>query len=372
MKYQRESQDFSLNESLRAYLRKMGWKEGDNKKRNEFAQAVGISEITVAKLITNNNSIGPQLQARLYIGTGDSQFQPRNELEKKALEEWQNNPTPPKLVVLTGDRALAQSPKPDNPFYLHEQLVRLFSEHSIGKKGREQSMVARYLRISRSSLLEILKKQHTFTVGLKVRLFLGFCDSAYKPLNENEQARCEFWRKQIPRPLPFIKTEPPIAPDEQVKIITRLPYSDLAEQLLADEKFLTQLAVKIGSRLAPRQITPPEPKAPAPEPTAETPVAETFPEGEVIPASFVKETAALLSQTISKLNTIVSLSNTSRKEVQTEMETLFKKLENALVECLLLARASARTATREAAFQMLQGERGFIERMKKSGLTNKQ
>lgn len=382
--FQRKEKNFSINSALRDYAQELGWRKGDFDRIKELSGLVGIPTKTISDLLQNVRAVGPQLQARLFIGTGDARFQPRDELEKDAYEEWKKNPTAPKTVAKGGDKAPALSPEPDNPVYLHEQLIRLFNENKIGSKGYEHRAVEKWLKMSESLYRPLLRKQGHFTVGIKVRMYLGFNAPAFAPLNENEKSRCEFWRQQIPRPLPFVKTECQGA-DEKTSVKTPdealVSVSVIAQALLADEAFLTRLAVKIRARLEPRSVAPApvvpalaagqKAEAPEPEKTAAA-ATEDIPDGEVISAAFIKSVSDLLRDTISKLNTVVSLGNAPRKNVQTELESLFKKLENALVECLLLARASSRTATREAAMQMLQGERGFLDKLRKSGLTDKQ
>lgn len=376
--FQRKKEDFSINKALHDYLREMGWTPGDSIKVREFSELVGIKEKNLSDLIRNVRAIGPMIQARLFIGTGDNRFKPRDELEGAALEEWKKNPTPQITVAKVGDKAAASSPQPDNPLYLHEQLIRLFNEYSIGsKKGREYTLVSKWIKLHETSYRPLLRKEGVFTVGIKIRMYLGFNDPAFAPLTENEKARCEFWRQQIPRPLPFIKTEKQQVDGRmpaEAEAETSIPISSIGQALLDDEAFLTRLAVKINKRLEQRLVmsgVKPE-TAPVKPTKTETAAPEDFSEGEVIPASFVKEVADLLRQTTSKLNTIVSLGNTQRKEVQAELEGLFKKLEESLVGCLLLTRALSRTATREAAMQILQGERAFVERIRQSGLTEKQ
>ncbi|MBI5077006.1 hypothetical protein HZB94_01315 [Candidatus Falkowbacteria bacterium] len=359
---QRSTQDFSLNEALRNYLKKTKVNWENCQERRAFASLVDIPDKSLSDILKDKKQIGPQLQARLFVKTDDACFAPRDELERMALDDWEKNPTAPKCTAQTGGKAPAKSSHPETPYYLNDRLIALFEKYEITKRrGREYRLITAHTKMHETVYRDLLAKKRPLTAIAKVRIFLGFADSEFKPLDRNEKFLCETWREQIPTPLPFIKIEK----REQDSVAAEtpaaaaIPLSAIAQSLLANESFITQLAVKIQARVKMFPVPEEAPSAP-------------IPDGEVVPAKFIEETAELLRETNSKLKTITSIGNTQRKVVQTELDTLFKELESALTECWLLARALSRTVTREAVFKMIEGERSFIDKFRRSSLADKQ
>jgi hypothetical protein len=369
MRFQRKTQDFSLNDKLVDYLHEYGWTEGDSKKLREFAGMVDVPVKTLLCVINRKLTIGPQLQARLFTSIGDCRFSPRDDLERAALCEWKKNPIPTVIVIARGDRALAQSPQPENQLFFKEQLIRLMSKYEIGKKdGPNINIVSTHAKIHPSALYGLQDKTIIMTVGLKIKLYLSFVDPAFAPLNDNERRQTEVWQEQIPRPLSFVKDAPPALAAKTTaankeKETPAAPPSPLEKMLLNNATFIKAVAEKVAviiSSAAPQEMT-----------TAIAMPAEIA-GNEFISDSFIEETLTILTKAGERLESIMLLANNPRRKIQDELGEKLPHLEDSLRRLFLTVRAISKTATGEAARIILEQETTFISKFKSRGEGGKQ
>ena len=361
MRYQRSKADFSLNVKLVEYLHEYDWVEGDNKKLQEFATAVEIPIKTLQDLIISKRTMGPELQARLFLGTNDSRFQPRDDLEQAALREWKENPTPRKTVIGHGDRATAESPHPENPHFFYERVIELLTKYKIGQKGGPQmTAVTNEAKLHKTVLYGMQKKISTITVGIKARLYLSFADQSFAPLNDNEMRQTDFWREQIPRALSFVKGATPDtnarrAEANQEKEIPVPPPSPLEKVLLNSPTFIKAVADKVAaiiSNATPQEVTR----------TIATPTETAG--NEFTSDSFIEETRAIFTKAGERLESIMLLANNPRRKIQDELGEKLPQLEDALRRLFLTVRAISKTATGEAARKILEQETSFVNQFK--------
>lgn len=358
MGFQRKAVDFSLNTKLIDYLREYGWSEGDSKKLREFAETVKVPVKTLLSILNNKLAIGPQLQARLFSATDDDQFAPRDDLERAALRDWKKNPTPPVTVITQGDRAIAESPHPENPTFFKDQLVGLLNKYNVGKKdGPKINDVCAFARMHPSALYGAQSKTMTVTVGFKAKLFLCFADPAFAPMNGNEKKQTEVWREQIPRPLPCVKsvsTEIPPKPTGEKKgeKIVPVRLTPLEQGLVNSPAFVKAVADKVAELLSDAA-----PKLK----TATDPVASETATNDFISDAFIAETLAILTKASERLDSIMLLGNNPRRKIQTELDSKLPQLEDTLRRLFLSVRAISRTATAEAARKILEQETSFVK-----------
>lgn len=358
MRFQRKEKDFTMNVRLIDYLRKRGREENDHQKLNEFARQSGIDNRTLQAAIKKTYSIGPELQARLFVHTNDERFKPRDDMEQAALNEWKKNPFPKKTVIIRGDRATAESPHPENEKFFPEKVIELLKKYNVSQKGGpSMTVVSNHAKLDRTILYELRNQSSSVTVGIKAKLFLSFADPAFAPLNDNEKKQTEVWREQIPRPLPCVKsvsTEIPPKPAGKKKgeKIVPVRLTPLEQGLVNSTAFVKAVADKVAELLSDAA-----PKLK----TATDPVASETATNDFISDAFIAETLAILTKATERLDSIMLLGNNPRRKIQTELDSRLPQLEDTLRRLFLSVRAISKTATAEAARRIFEQETFFIK-----------
>ncbi|OGF31323.1 hypothetical protein A2533_00390 [Candidatus Falkowbacteria bacterium RIFOXYD2_FULL_35_9] len=324
----KNKKDLSLNQAYRDYLVEIGCMDNDGNfdegKLSSFAVSLHSDKWGLKQIAMDVKGLGVRIQSKLYLLTKDKRFAPRSldELRKltELAPEFGEDPNQFNDLKNQIDRNINEFlPEfADNRVY-----VKILKKYRVGHAGGfiEKSALARYLSVSRSTLLYYETYKHPVNPENKMKLYLAFKEIELAPSNPREQGLLEHWAEII-KTLPFVETEK----TDEDKTIESQPISmdraeqieEIKKQLLGDHEWLE----KLKDALMLEEMT---------EKLSEVKVHDV-PETEFVDEEFLVALEGSLRDATNRLQTISSLDKIKNQNALNEMTKVFAAFEDIVID----------------------------------------
>ncbi|HCC22561.1 TPA: hypothetical protein DF272_00025 [Candidatus Falkowbacteria bacterium] len=350
--------DFTYNQFLREYLIETGVDLEDAEQLRTFAQKVTVRVDLIKLALDMKQGVAERFLARLYLATGDRRFAPTTKVQlncvKKFAAEFRRNPGEFSVDDKARQMLLQSNPR----FEANRTLITLLKKYGYKRHQgpRTKESLAKHLDFSPSIIGGIINFKTRVVGSTKAKLFLAFGHPVFAPINEDETRFVEEFKEKIAK-LPFVDdNEDPLTDlsqassnktnDEKPSITPQLiDVNEVISSLLNSPEFWTKLTEKMTEVKPTTEQTEP-----------------AFEDTEIASAEFLEKTAALIKETISRIQALAQMVN--RRETTRDAQSALKQLEKQLSELFLNVRAFGKTSTGKAFQEMLKQEGTFLNRWK--------
>jgi len=366
--------------------------------RKDYVAYLGIPNTSLSEYFNCHRFIlKPEHKIAIYLAFEHEAFAPSTDEEQKVWQQMKDTivPLSQKDVVHPDKEKKQAKPEPqavepkkedkaEDEFALNRVLIQLMDQYKIGKGGPSKKQTLRKLKMHGQTFDRYVKMEHPLRLTNKIKLYLGFRHEAFVPSNDEEREIYNKLKDQI-YPLSFIKKQDRAAQMEIEEVgsptetvAADLNVSDLSQQvaarlvsdpgfaakmceiMLGSSGFIANIAKQLPGGVRQKQVAAGKQTLPLAMPVA----VEKEPDGKTIPAKFVAETRQILNQAIRRLQELRIMDNRQRNDIQDELEVAFRSLENELKDLWLNVRAVRKTRSAQAAQQVYETERAFVDTFK--------